>query len=309
MRDVKNLIFKINLEEVGKSDWFKLTWEDCYHECNSPEKNVASCAACWQESVQLAAELPNSDIFEIIFSDECGKYGRCGAAWWRHSKSDEITRCVGDALMPILNPILPKIGNTESSEIFKGKILLPKNRLRHWWALAVQLPCQPRAFAFENAYCINSARRRHTQTEYLLTQNKATTFDKNEIAFAAVFSDTCRFSMDEITILWDESFPAAVFPQFSSIPPMGELENFVENLKLGKNPTIEAELFYDFGNAQKLHKFGNIAPNVVSRRKRNSATASVVNSAEGENEWKISDYQEADLTKFRKINNKNISKN
>jgi len=115
--------------------------------------------------------------------------------------------------------------------------------------------------------------------------------------------------MDEITILWDESFPAAVFPQFSSIPPMGELENFVENLKLGKNPTIEAELFYDFGNAQKLHKFGNIAPNVVSRRKRNSATASVVNSAEGENEWKISDYQEADLTKFRKINNKNISKN
>lgn len=293
---------------MSKSDWFQLTWDDCYRECNEESSEVLRCAACWQDSILLEGHLPpsrqNTNIFNLVRRlnpTECAdNESECETDAWRLSKAASISNCVGESVIPLADKHMPVIGERRSGDgIFKGKIHLPKHRSKDWWAIAVKLPCKPAAFSFQNAYCLNSASApdgtsylNSDDAEYLLTQNKLTNFYDHKITFDAVFTDACQFTADQVEILWDESFPAGLFPQVSSIPSSRgvELKQFVRDVEMGLNPIVEAELLYNIGVARRIKKFGTIrAPEVFNRRRRQNVATMVDNSENGI-EWAITDY-------------------
>ena len=127
----------------------------------------------------------------------------------------------------------------------------------------MKLPCKPLIFSFENAFCLNSATDNDGQSfvrenEYLLSQNELTKSD--EIVFSIVFTAICHFTSDDIKIMWDESFPAGMFSQVSSIPNVQKVNllTFVEKTKSGLNPLASGEIYFDHQMAQKMKKFGSL---------------------------------------------------
>ena len=116
----------------------------------------------------------------------------------------------------------------EIGNLIEGEILLPPNRPNNWWALTVVLPCLPDNFSFQNAYCLNLPER--SAREFILSQNDLNDLSKNSIFISAVLTESCRFSLDQVDVFWNESFPAKEFPQISSIPSLSgkDLLNFVE---------------------------------------------------------------------------------
>ena len=101
------------------------------------------------------------------------------------------------------------------------------------------LPCRPAAFSFRNGFCLSIPGT--DPTKFILSQNELNNLEDDSIFISAVLNKKCQFSLGDVEILWNESFPAMDFPQMSSMPNLfgADLVSFTNDRNW---PIINAEV-------------------------------------------------------------------
>nr|XP_002131928.1 uncharacterized protein LOC100177472 [Ciona intestinalis] len=198
LRQVSYCLDKSSAEVALKiKSWYARTYTLCSSSCNHvragtrDRSNIGTCVDCFK------THLLTADFMQ-----------------WENVTFTEISDCLDRYIYAALSNEVPSyVAETRA----RGKITLPQLRpANNWWSLTVKLPCKPPLFQFWNAYCINSFADDVRARDFVLTQNKLV--KSRNIIFLATFSESCRFDVNDVEIVWSESVPAFAAPQVSSFP-------------------------------------------------------------------------------------------
>uniref|UniRef100_H2YWE0 Uncharacterized protein n=1 Tax=Ciona savignyi TaxID=51511 RepID=H2YWE0_CIOSA len=198
LRQVAYCLNKSSAEVALKiKSWYAATYTLCSSSCThvragtKDRSTINQCVECFK------AHLLTADFMQ-----------------WENLTFNQIYDCLDRYIYASLSNEMPRFVARSRSQ---GRVILPNLiPANNWWSVTVKLPCKPPLFQFWNAYCINSFAEEARARDYVLAQNKLV--KSNEIVFLATFSDSCRFDVNDVQIVWSESVPSFAAPQISSFP-------------------------------------------------------------------------------------------